>query len=195
MKVKICGVTNLEDAVISERLGADALGFVHVPGRSRSMDLVKVGEICSSLGPMTTRLLVCEPVNLDEAIRMCDSSGTDGLQLYSLDPTDTERLMDSGYRIIRAVGISREEALRFANSSDAVLFEGGKPGTGSEYDYSVLPVSSVPKAVIAGGLNLGNVDKAIAMVPYALDVSSGVESTPGKKDPDLIAEFIRRCKD
>jgi phosphoribosylanthranilate isomerase len=194
MKVKICGLTNLEDAVISERMGADALGFVHVPGRTRSLDLDAIRDICTSLGPMTTRLLVCEPSNLEEAIRMCDSSSTDGVQLYSLGPEETEQLMNSGYRVIRAVGVSREEALRFAPSSDAVLFEQGRPGSGSEYDYSRLPVSSVPKAIIAGGLNPDNLDRAMAMAPYALDVSSGVESVPGKKDPELLAEFIRRCR-
>jgi phosphoribosylanthranilate isomerase len=194
VKVKICGITSLDDAVMCEQMGADAIGFVHVPGRGRSMDLKDISSICHSVGPMTTKLLVCSPKDVHQAVRMCDLSGTDGVQLYGLDPSDTGRLRESGYRVIRAVGVSEEDAVRFAGTTDAVLFEKNTPGTGSEYDYSQVPVRSVPRAIIAGGLTVDNLDKAKAKAPYALDVSSGVERTIGKKDPVLVSEFIRRCR-
>ena len=96
--------------------------------------------------------------------------------------------------VIRAVRPDRAEAALYAGHSDMLLFEEAAPGTGSGYDYSTVPVDSCERCIIAGGLNARNIDRALMMKPYALDVSSGVESTPGRKDPQLVSEFIRRCK-
>ncbi len=193
MKVKICGLTSLEDAVMCEESGADAVGFVHVAGRSRSMPLDKIADICSVLGPMTTTVLVCAPSSSEQASSMFSESGTDLLQLHTLEPEDLNRIGDEGVGLIRAVPPIRSEAVRFSRSADALLFEAGVPGTGSSYDYSQIPIDASEHAIIAGGLNLDNMHRALAMRPYALDVSSGVESAPGRKDPSLVAGFIRRC--
>lgn len=194
MRVKICGITNGGDAGICEDAGADALGFVHVKGRSRSIPLAKVKEICSGLGPMTTSVLVCSPSTVYEAADMFDESGVDVLQLHSLEPNQIVRLRDQGIQVIRAVKPDREEALRYSRHVHALLFESGRPGTGAAYDYTKVPVDCHPRSIIAGGLNLDNLDRAIRMKPYALDVSSGVERSKGRKDPELVSEFIRRCK-
>lgn len=195
MKVKICGITSLEDAAMCEELGADAVGFVHVPGRSRSIPLERVSEICSSLGPMTSKVLVCSPRDPAEAREMLLKAGTDIIQLHSLNPDETLQLKEAGARVVRAVLPERLAALQFASCADALLFEAGRPGSGAEYDYSKVPVDCAPRAIIAGGLTPLNMHKAKAMRPYALDVSTGVESAPGRKDPGLVAEFIRRCKE
>lgn len=194
MRVKICGITNLEDASMCEELGADALGFVHFPGRSRSLPLKEIAEICSSLGPMITRILVSAPNSPTEALRMIDESNTDVIQVHSLDPDDVRGIREQGTRVIRAVPPTRSDALRFASVADALLFEHGTPGTGTAYDFSVVPIGSCQRAIIAGGLNMHNLEVAKALGPYALDVSSGVERRTGRKDPELVAEFIRRCK-
>ena len=194
MKVKICGITSLADASMCERLGADALGFAHFPGRTRSLPLERIADICSALGPLTTKVLVCAPSGRSEAMRMLDTSHADILQLHSLDPESLADIRRQGVGVIRAVPPIRSEASRFAPASDALLFEDGTPGTGRQYDYSQIPIDLCPRAIIAGGLNLDNLERAKAMNPYALDVSSGVESSPGKKDPALVAEFIRRVK-
>ena len=194
MKVKICGITNLEDAAMCEDAGADAMGFVNVKGRARSIQLTKIKEICASLGPLSTSVLVCSPETVFDAADMFDKSGVDVLQLHSLEPAQIARLSDQGIPVIRAVKPRRCVALRYSSHVHALLFEQGRPGTGSAYDYSKVPVDCHPRSIIAGGLNLDNVDKAILMRPYALDVSSGVELTTGRKDPELVSEFIRRCK-
>ena len=194
MKVKICGLTSAEDAAVCEDAGADALGFVHVKGRSRSIPLHEVKEICSTLGPMTTSVLVCSPNTVFEAVDMLDQSGVDVLQLHSLDPNQIATMRDSGVRVIRAVKPDRNEAMRYSEHVHALLFERGRPGTGASYDYSKVPIECHPRCIIAGGLNLENVACALSMKPYALDVSSGVERTKGRKDPALVTEFIRRCK-
>jgi phosphoribosylanthranilate isomerase len=194
LKVKICGLTSLEDAAMCEDAGADAIGFVHVEGRSRSIPLHEVRDICNTLGPMTTRVLVCSPHTAFEAMDMLDRSGVDVLQLHSLDPDQIATMRDSGVRVIRAVKPDRDEAMRYSEHVHALLFERGEPGTGASYDYSRIPIECHPRCIIAGGLNLENLACAMSMKPYALDVSSGVERTNGRKDPVLVAEFIRRCK-
>lgn len=194
MKVKICGVTTRDDAMMCEDAGADALGFVHVDGRSRSIPLPEINEICSSLGPMTTSVLVCSPSSVFEAADMFDQSGVNVLQLHSLEPDQVQRLRSQGVSVIRAVRPSRKEAMRYADQVHALLFERGRPGTGTEYDYSKIPLDCHPRSIIAGGLHMGNIDRVISMRPYALDVSSGVERAEGRKDPELVSEFIRRCK-
>lgn len=195
MKVKVCGITDAKDAAMCEELGADALGFVHVEGRTRSLPLDQIADVCSTLGPMTTKVLVCSPMSKDEALRLFERAEADVLQLHSLEPMDVQCLKDEGVRLIRAVRPDRAEASRFVESVDALLFESGEPGTGRAYDYSRVPVSVCKRPIIAGGLNLNNMRSAIAMNPYALDVSSGVEDASGKKDPDLVAQFVARCKE
>lgn len=195
MKVKVCGIMSAKDAAMCEELGADALGFVHVKGRARSLSLDRIAEFCSTIGPMTTKVLVCCPTSRDEASRMFDRAGADVLQVHSLEPKEIQDLRDEGVKLIRAVEPDLAEASRFSGSVDALLFEAGVPGTGSAYDYSRVPVSICKRSIIAGGLTLSNMHKAIAVNPYALDVSSGVESAAGQKDHDLVAEFIARCRE
>jgi phosphoribosylanthranilate isomerase len=194
MRVKICGITNLEDASMCEELGVDAVGFVHFPGRGRSLSLETIAGICSSLGPMVAKVLVCAPINPAEALQMIDRSNADVIQVHSLDPEGVGEIRGQGAKVIRAVPPIRSEALRFAGVADALLFEHGTPGTGTPYDFSVVPIDACQRAIIAGGLNPENLETAKALRPYALDVSSGVERKVGKKDPGLVAEFIRRCK-
>ena len=194
MKVKICGVTNLEDAAMCEDLGADAIGFVHVQGRSRSRPLGEISDMCGSIGPMTAKVLVCSPSDPYDAERMFAASGADMLQVHSLGPEGLDVLRADSVPVIRAVVPDRAEASRFAGHSDMLLFESGTPGTGSSHDYSAVPVDSCERCIIAGGLNVANMDAALRMRPYALDVSSGVERMPGRKDPEMVSEFIRRCK-
>ena len=194
MRVKICGITNGDDAGMCEDEGADALGFVHVEGRSRSLPLRDIRDICSTLGPMTTTVLVCSPSSVFEAADLFDQSGVHVLQLHSLEPDQVSSLYDQDISVIRAVRPDRLEAMRYANQVHALLFEHGKPGTGTPYDYSRVPLDCHPRSIIAGGLTLENLDTAISMRPYALDVSSGVELTEGRKDPELVSKFVGRCK-
>jgi phosphoribosylanthranilate isomerase len=194
MKVKICGITRLADAQMCEDQGADALGFVHFPGRRRSIPLSEIASIGSTIGPMVTKVLVCAPRDSSHALDMVKRSAADAIQVYSLDRESMNEIRNNGVKVIRAVRPTRAEAMMFADASDALLFEDGIPGTGKSYDYSRIPVNCCSRAIIAGGLNITNVDEAKRLEPYALDVSSGVESATGRKDPGLVSEFIKRCR-
>ncbi|MBU0684524.1 MAG: phosphoribosylanthranilate isomerase [Candidatus Thermoplasmatota archaeon] len=195
MKVKICGVTNLSDAVMCEDMGADAVGFVHFPGRLRSIPLGLISEICSTMGPLTTKVLVCAPSGQDHAVELASSCGVDAIQLYTMSPEQLNDIRETGVKVLRVIRPDRSLALEFVDSVDALVFEGGEPGMGTPYDYSSIPVDCCPRAIIAGGLNPTNLSLAKALRPYALDVSSGVERSPGKKDPNMVSEFVRRCKE
>lgn len=194
MKVKICGITNIDDAALCESLGADALGFIHFPGRRRNLPLEEISEICGSLGPFTPKVLVCQPESASEALELLDKSNVDILQVYALSPDELSKFRETGAKIIRAVKPDRSEAELYADYADAILFEGGKPGTGTSYDYSKIPIDCCDRSIIAGGLTPDNLDSAKAINPYALDVSSGVEREFGTKDPELVSEFIQRCR-
>jgi phosphoribosylanthranilate isomerase len=194
MKVKICGMTSAEDAFMCEELGADALGFVHVEGRARNLQPTRIRDICGSLGPLVTTVLVCAPPDVGSALELVDRCRADAIQLYTLEGKSLDTIRASGVRVIRAVRPDRDEATRYADHADALLFESGKPGTGSAFDYTRAPVDCCRRAIIAGGLTVDNLEGAKGMKPYALDVSSGVESVPGSKDRALVTEFIRRCR-
>jgi phosphoribosylanthranilate isomerase len=194
MKVKICGIKLAEDAQMCESLGADALVFVHFPGRGRSVPLESIAAITSTLDSSVMKVLVCAPKSSSEAIQMVHKANADTVQLYSLLPEDLNEIREQGIGVIRKVPPVRNEALKFAEAADALLFEEEAPGTGHSYDYSRIPVDCCPRAIIAGGLTLNNLHLAKAMKPYGLDVSSGVERALGRKDRTLVSEFIRRCK-
>lgn len=195
MKVKICGVMSLSDAAMCEGMGADAVGFVHFPGRARSIPIERISEICSTIGPMTAKVMVCAPTDEDHAIELAGKSGVDALQLYTMNPAQLDRIRETGVKVMRVIKPDRALALEFADSTDALVFENGEPGTGSSYDYSIVPIDSCPRAIIAGGLSLANLASVKALHPYAVDVSSGVERSSGKKDPQLVSEFIRMCRE
>lgn len=194
MKVKVCGITCLEDAEMCELMGADALGFVNFQGRARSLPIKNISDICSSVSPAVTKVLVCAPSSAHEGLRMLEQSGADAVQLHSLSPEDIGMMKKSGASVMRVVRPVREEAARYAHCSDALVFEDGVPGTGASYDYSQIPFDVHPRCIIAGGLNAQTIDLAKSLDPYGVDVSSGVERVPGRKDPELVQEFIRRCR-
>ena len=194
MKIKICGITKTEDATMCEELGADAIGCVHIPGRERSLQLMEILDIFTSLSPFTTRVLVCTPVNVEDAMALMEKSEADVLQVYSLSPEELLELRSNGVRTIRAVDPFSSEVNDYEGCTDALLFERGVPGTGTSYDHSSIPLKDFRRVIIAGGLDPSNVTRVVRMRPYAVDVSSGVERTKGRKEPDLVKEFIGRCR-
>jgi phosphoribosylanthranilate isomerase len=126
---------------------------------------------------------------------MMDACNADAIQLYSLEPFELLELRALGMRTFRVVPPVREEASRFSQAAEALVFEGGTPGSGTAYDYSAVPLDCCRNGIIAGGLTPSNIHLAKSLRPYGLDVSSGVEKIPGRKDPGLVSEFIRRCRE
>jgi len=186
--VKICGITSPDDAVLAAELGAQVIGLVFWPRSPRHVDRGRAREIVSAV-PSTVDVIGVFVNQLPEALALAGEIGLRGIQLHGDEDPDTYR--DLPLRVIRAVAVRDESAVEAAAAVPAaatVLLDAHDPvrrgGTGRAIDWSVAAAIARQRPVIlSGGLNAENVLEAIAAVrPHAIDVSSGVESAPGRKD-------------
>ncbi len=201
VRVKICGITNLKDALAAAKAGADALGFIFAPS-PRRITPAQARLICRELPPFITRVGVFVDAPIEEVRAVVEYCGLDALQLHGSESPDCCRAL--GRRVIKAfrVGdaINRDEVAHFP--ADAILLDtyiaGQKGGTGCTFDWQLAAGLKLSRPLIlAGGLTPENVRQAVATVqPYGVDVSSGVEKDghPGKKDPEKIRRFIAAAK-
>lgn len=204
-RVKICGITNLDDALWAVENGADAIGFVFAASSPRRVSDEQARDIREKLPPFVTVVGVFIEPDPHLARATFESVGLDFIQFYK---GDEERLLrESGLspnRLIRAVRVGSEADLDAMGETSAAFilldtkvegWAGG--GTGKTFDWGIAAkAASFGKHIIlSGGLNPENIEKAIEIVsPRAVDVCSGVESAPGKKDPEKVRRFIRRAK-
>jgi len=199
-RVKICGITSLDDAAMAVQAGADALGLVFYAKSPRAVDPEQAAAIIAGIPPFVqvVGLFVNAPLELVNAT--ADSCGLDVVQLHG---EETPSYCASvRRRVLKAFRVRGRESL--ATMADyrvaGFLLDAYSPdsygGTGERFDWdcAVWAKGEVP-IILAGGLQPGNVASAVARVaPYGLDVSSGVESSPGRKDPELVRAFIRNAK-
>lgn len=196
-RVKICGITSVEDALAAVDAGADAIGLVFYPPSKRWVEPSVAAQICRALPPfVTTTGLVVDPEtsNLKQIIEQVD---LDLLQFHG-DESDSF-CQDFGKPYIKALRIKDNldiSALVSAYpAARGVLLDtwvSGVPGgTGQTFDWQLVPAEIARKAVLAGGLDSSNVADAVMRIrPYAVDVSGGVEQSPGNKCHRRMVEFI-----
>jgi phosphoribosylanthranilate isomerase len=207
-RVKICGITRVEDLIAAVDAGADAVGFVvGVPSSARNLSLHKAKELVSLVPVFTSSVLVMVPNGLDNLIEAYEMIRPDTLQLHGegLPCIDEIREKLPGVTLIRGIRYDpRNNNRAFENLADynAVLLDTFIPekygGTGVTHDWQASRMISEKlspmKLILAGGLNPSNVQKAIQIVnPYAVDVSTGVESSPGLKDSEKMRIFVKRA--
>lgn len=200
VRVKICGITDSGTALAAVEAGADALGFVFVPSTRRiTPDAAR--EIIRALPPFVATVGVFADRPLEEVREVAAYCGLDYVQLHGSEPPDYCRRV--GVPVIKAFRVRDRTSLAACRAYPdvaAILLDSYTPtargGTGLRFDWEVIAGVRFPRPLIlAGGLNETNVAEAISRVrPYAVDVSSGVE-TDGRKDPARIAAFIRRAKE
>ena len=189
MRVKICGITRPEDAQFAEQQGADAIGVVVFSGgvSQRVVEEEKACEIFDAVGPFTTTVAVSHTKSKDELERII------ALHPHAIQISHPFRFdEDPGVAVIRVIG--RGDSL--PEDCDAVIVDDSH-GKGRDFDLSyardTVKRSTVP-VILAGGLTPENVGEAIRRVhPYAVDVASGVELSPGIKDPEKVRAFITAC--
>lgn len=202
-RIKVCGITSEEAAHAAVEAGADVLGFVFVPGTPRHIEPERAFAIMSTLPPMVGTVGVFRDSSLDEFIEVEQSCPTDWSQLHGAEPENLVR--DCGPRVIRGIkfeaGTIAAQLAKWdaVEEVDAILVDGSAGGEGEAFAWGALvePMASIATPVIiAGGLHAGNVGEAIAACrPYAVDVSSGVESAPGVKDAAKIRAFCRAVRE
>ncbi len=210
VKVKICGITSNEDLVTAIEAGADAVGFVvNVSSSPRNLTIEKAERLMRNTPVFVKNVVVTVPKRLGELVEIYERLRPDILQIHGHNLSDSvirEKLANT--RLIRAIQVKSvhavDEAVKTANTFDAVLLDTFVPdkfgGTGEVHDWELskhIRLKVHPKPLIlAGGLNPENVQDAVRVVkPYAVDVSSGVESQPGIKDSKKVFEFIKNAKE
>jgi phosphoribosylanthranilate isomerase len=204
--VKICGITSPADALVAVEAGADALGFVFWFMSPRKMDPARAAAIARDLPGSVLRVGVFVDAPLDEMERVSDEVGLDLLQLHGDEPP--ARLVGLPRPALKAVrvgkGFAPEEAMRYADRAAGLVVDTRLPGetqmpggTGVPFDWSLIKglADRVPFLMLAGGLGPANVAAAIRAVhPHAVDVSSGVEGLPGRKDPAKVRAFVEAAR-
>lgn len=199
IKAKVCGITNLEDALMVVECGADAVGFVFASS-PRQVSPETVCRIVGELPPFVCKVGVFVDSTLETVREVMDTCGLDLAQLHGSESPDFCRALFP--RVLKAFRVRDESVLSLLpqyqacayllDSYDASL----KGGTGRSFNWDIGKRAGVyGRIVLSGGLTPENVRQAIEIArPYAVDVSSGVESCPGKKDPGKVKAFLEVVK-
>ena len=221
MKVKICGLTNLEDAQTAVSAGADYLGFIFYPPSKRSVDINTAKAIVQTLRA-TPNCPVLVGVFVNESGEyMAQILAEVGLDLAQLSGEEVPFLVGDerspiygrSYKALRPASLAEAEADAewYAADSNQLSVNGiqlpsllidtyhptlrGGTGETGDWEMSAQLAQTIPGLMLAGGLNADNVAEAVRQVrPFAVDVASGVEASPGQKDPELVRAFIHNAK-
>lgn len=210
--VKICGITNQADARVAAEAGADLIGFVFHPPSPRHVSPEQVREIVRGIRPTTAareadafpRFVGVFVDRRTEAVaRILDFCGLDYAQLHGTEPPqDLTALTELGHQVIKAFRVRDADSLAGVSGYQAAAYlldtyvPGAPGGTGRRFDWSLaLDAKRHGPVILAGGLRPDNVGEAVRMIrPWGVDVSSGVESEPGRKDPDKVRRFVAGAK-
>ena len=202
---KICGVRDVETALVCARAGADAVGLVFAQGSPRLVTPERAAEIARALPPFVTAVGLFVDTPEDEVVRVSGACRLGMVQLHGGEsPEVCARVGEAtGLPVMRAVRFDertiRETIDRYSGSCSALLVDGSSGGRGERCDWTALApyveTSAVP-IVVAGGLSPENVGECVRMTgAYGVDVSSGVESARGVKDHALIELFVCNALD
>ncbi|MBI4843127.1 MAG: phosphoribosylanthranilate isomerase [Nitrospirae bacterium] len=199
--VKICGITNRDDAEKAVEFGADALGFVFYKKSPRAITPDRAKSIIASLPPFISAVGVFVDEGTDRIEEIVSHTGIDTVQLHGSEPPEACSLSKKVIKAFRIRELSDLNSLKKYKSASAFLLDTYSPdtfgGTGQVFNWDIaVEAKKLGKIILAGGLNADNVEKAIVTVkPYGVDVSSGVEGNQkGKKDLDKLKSFIETAK-
>jgi len=196
--VKICGITNEEDALLAVALGADCLGFNFVPGSVRRITPNAAQAIVRRLPHGTVTVGVFKNESPEKIVSTVTQCGLSGAQLHGREPVSEVRWIRTRLPFVIQAYSADDPHLDAASNSpaDILLLDASTPGSGNVFDWRLA--SNAPSGVrlmIAGGLNPDNVSSAIEQLnPYGVDVATGVENAPGKKDAKKMQKFISLAK-
>ena len=198
MFVKICGITTEADALLSVAMGADALGFVFAPS-TRQVNVQRVYDICRRLPPEVMTVGVFRDELPSRVIDTVHRAGLRAAQLHGREtPEQVAEVRGGGIRWIIKAFTAGTAAVEKADTygADIVLIDAAQPGSGTMFDWSLMDaVPDGARVLLAGGLDPSNVATAIRRVrPWGVDVSTGVEKEPGKKDTLKVRNFIREAR-
>ena len=197
MFVKICGITCAEDALLATALGADALGFVFAPSRRQVSESV-VRDIVGQLPHDVMTVGVFRDTGKARLVEIVNRIGLKAAQLHGRESAATcQWVAERVPLLIRALPAGSPDLQRFDDyGADLLLLDSPTPGSGAVFDWALAEGAPANRrTLLAGGLTPDNVGSAIEQVdPYGVDVSTGVESDPGRKDPRLLRAFMLNAR-
>lgn len=201
VRIKICGITRIEDALAAVAAGADALGFVFYAKSPRAVTPAQARAIIAALPPFVTTVGLFVDIPRAELKQLLAEVPLDLLQFHG-DETP-EDCAGYGRPYLKALRVRPGDdvaaAIALYPEASGVLLDtyvpGTPGGTGEAFDWSLVPRNAAKPVILAGGLTSENVAEAVRQVrPYAVDVSGGVEASKGIKDPAKIQAFIQRAR-
>jgi|ERR1035438_2930376 phosphoribosylanthranilate isomerase len=196
MRVKICGITNKEDALLAADLGADALGFVFAKGSPRTITPEAARNIIDKLPPFILPVGVFVDSPIEEILSIIESTGLQCVQLHGNEsPSEYSKI---NIPVINAFRVDEnfqaDTLLRFPAKAYLLdtFVKGTAGGTGKTFDWNIaLAAKAYGRIILAGGLTPENIKDAIKKVqPYGIDISSGIELVPGKKDKKKLQQLF-----
>ena len=202
MEVKICGLRRPEDARLAARLGAGWIGIVRAPDSPRSATLAEARRVIAAareVSPTVRAVLATGRRTGGEVAADAAALGVRRVQPHGLSDAGVRTLRAAGLVVHRVVTVP-EAASRLpgfappAAVDGPLVFDVGGGGSGRSFDWSILGQGAPPRAFIAGGLRPENIEALLPYRPWGVDLSSGVESAPGVKDPDRLRRFFDRLK-
>ena len=202
VRIKICGITNLEDALLAAELGADALGFIFYPKSPRKVDAETARSIIAQLPPFVAAVGVFVDEGAAVVQELAARVGLDWVQLHGQESPDYCRSL--GRNVIKGFRIQDEDSLGrladYQGAAQALLLDtykkGQVGGTGEIFDWHLArKAKKFGRIILAGGLTSENVAQAIAIAgPAAVDAASGTEAAPSRKDPTKLRAFFEAVR-
>ncbi len=198
MFVKICGITNEDDALFAVAMGADALGFNFVSGSTRQIAPQVAYDITRRLPPEVLTVGIFRDEHPSRVIELAHKAGVKAAQLHGSETIEQTKEIAASLRYVIKVFGSDSSRLSRADQygTDIVMVDTPGGGSGKVFDWGLT--AEVPdglRLILAGGLHPGNVADAIeATEPWGVDVATGVEASPGRKDPTLVRQFIANAR-
>lgn len=200
MKVKICGITNVDDALYAAEIGADALGFIFVKSSPRFIAPNIARKIIQALPPFVVPVGVFADLSYNDILELIDETSLGCVQLYGEEtPKQLAKFPVPVIKSFRVDSSFNPEILRRYKGSAYLLdtkISGELGGTGQTFDWEIaVKAKEYGRIILAGGLTPENIIEAVQRVePYAVDVNSGVEESPGKKDRTKLKLLFEQLK-
>jgi phosphoribosylanthranilate isomerase len=201
-RIKICGITRIEDGLAAARAGADAVGLVFAEKSPRRISVDQARAIAAALPPFVTTVALFVNADAQAVWQVIELVRPDCLQFHGEETP--EYCTAFGLPWLKAARVRPGvDLLQFATrygGAQGMLLDAYSPaahgGTGERFDWGLIPADMPRPVVLAGGLTPANVGEAVGVArPWAVDVSSGVEAAPGIKDAEKIAAFVKEVKD
>lgn len=200
MKIKICGITNLEDALLCESLGADALGFIFYKGSKRYIEPEAAAGIINSLSPFMVKVGVFVNENTNTINQIASSIKLNAVQLHGDESPESTK--DISLPAIKSFRVDDNFDYGILKQYPETYYlldtysKSGYGGTGKVFNWEKIPVEYKSKIILAGGISADNIEEIFVKVkPSAVDISSSLESEPGRKDKAKLIKFFNKINE